>query len=451
MNDQPDPPKPVQFGAPRTVAPVQAIEIEVLPLDDGAQRHRTPRAAARLNGIFGVLVVGVITVAAIPAGSNVPVFWALWTGLVCLMLAAHMVLMARFDPGRPVAVTQGRQWVAPVLCLVYLAWVGVQTLPLQLAPALPGGVQSATISVMPQAGWLGLLRQFGYLALFVLSLEVAGRTDRVEVLIRLLFAAICLHALWAMVALRFLDDLFLWGEKTSYIGAATGTFINRNNFAAFLGVGFVLGAAIVADLVNVPRVRKAGSAKGPRMGVVEVLVPVAGMALIFVAILSTQSRMGVFSTILGTALVFAVMRRKQGLGLVRVLAEATVILALLGGPILALSGTAVVERLLDIGDERNGRLILWQQVWTMLADRPLAGFGLDSFYPAFELYHRPPLSTSVVWEYAHNSYLSLWVEAGCCLARCRSWPGRLWWRRPHGAPLSVPRIMPCRRPVLGWG
>ncbi|WP_161635670.1 O-antigen ligase family protein [Actibacterium mucosum] len=265
---------------------------------------------------------------------------------------------------------------------------------------------------MADASLLGAIRQLGYLALFVLALEVAGRNDRVEFMTRLLFWGICLHALWAMVALRILGDIHWWGEKTAYQGVATGTFINRNNFAAFLGVGVVLGTAIVADLVNVPRVRKAGSTRNPRASLVEILVPVVGIALLIVTILATQSRMGLAAAFLGSVTVLGIMRVRQGRRAVLAAAEAFLVVVLVAMPLFALSGAGVLERSLDIGDEQNGRLVLWQQVLGMIGERPITGFGLDSFYPAFELFHRPPLTTALVWDYAHNSYLSLWLEAG---------------------------------------
>lgn len=379
----------------------------------GVVRGRSgARKAGRLNRVFAFAIIGLVAIAPLPAGSNVPILWAFWSGVIFVALALHAVLMARLDPNRPLNVLQHRQWVAPALCLTYLAWTMFQTLPLNIGAPLPGGINSAAIAVLPQAAWLGLLRQFGYLALFVLTLEVSARNDRADAMIRVLFWAICVHAMWAMIALRFLGDIAPWGEKTVYLGTATGTFINRNNFAAFLGVGFVLGAAIVADLANVPRARRAGSVRAARASAFEILVPCVGMGLLFVTLLATQSRMGLVAAVLGAAIVFAIMRRRQGTASWRVWGEALILATLLLGPVVVTLNSSVVERALDIGHEANGRLVLWQQVLGMIGARPLTGYGLDSFYAAFELFHRPPLSSAVVWEYAHNSYLSLWAEAG---------------------------------------
>ena len=55
---------------------------------------------------------------------------------------------------------------------------------------------------------------------------------------------------------------------------------------------------------------------------------------------------------------------------------------------------------------------LYRQVLGMIADRPLTGWGLDCFPLAFELAHSPPVSSGLVWDHAHNSYLALWSEMG---------------------------------------
>jgi O-antigen ligase len=58
------------------------------------------------------------------------------------------------------------------------------------------------------------------------------------------------------------------------------------------------------------------------------------------------------------------------------------------------------------------RLQLYQQVFTMIKARPLTGFGFDSFPPAFEMFHKTPVTAGFVWDKAHSTYLTLWAEAG---------------------------------------
>jgi len=52
-----------------------------------------------------------------------------------------------------------------------------------------------------------------------------------------------MHALLAMVFLILLGDCGILGGMTAYLGAATGSFINKNSFATFLGMGLIIGLA----------------------------------------------------------------------------------------------------------------------------------------------------------------------------------------------------------------
>src|SRR5690606_27910085 len=116
-----------------------------------------------------------------------------------------------------------------------------------LAGMLPTGareMRGRTISMVPDASVIGALRFFGYLILLALVIEVATRRDRVNLMTKVLFVGITLQAVWALIALKLLGDAALWGEKTAYLGMATGSFINRDSLATFLGFGLVVGAAL---------------------------------------------------------------------------------------------------------------------------------------------------------------------------------------------------------------
>jgi O-antigen ligase len=209
------------------------------------------------------------------------------------------------------------------------------------------------------------------------------------------FFGITAHALWAMIALKFLNDVSLWGPKTAYLGFATGTFVNRNSFATFLGMGFILGLALALD-----RARNA-KAKSPTNHLETGLVWVC-LAIIAIALVSTQSRMGFLSTALGVVVVIFNLKPKRNLVLG---------IFFLGVLTLFFTGNLAQRSFLLLSDG-SGRWELWRQSLAIVQVRPLIGFGLDAFAPVFALHHQPPLASDVIWEYAHNTYLSLWIECG---------------------------------------
>lgn len=76
-------------------------------------------------------------------------------------------------------------------------------------------------------------------------------------------------------------------------------------------------------------------------------------------------------------------------------------------------GSGVLERIITVGeDTADGRAVLYSQVLDMIRDRPFVGFGAGTFEQAFPLYHHLPLSTDVLWDKAHSTYLTLWTELG---------------------------------------
>ena len=79
---------------------------------------------------------------------------------------------------------------------------------------------------------------------------------------------------------------------------------------------------------------------------------------------------------------------------------------------MILGGAGLLQRAVLLGPATQTRAELYGQVFEMIRARPLTGWGLDSFPLAFELAHRSPVSSGLVWDQAHNSYLSLWVEMG---------------------------------------
>jgi O-antigen ligase len=68
-------------------------------------------------------------------------------------------------------------------------------------------------------------------------------------------------------------------------------------------------------------------------------------------------------------------------------------------------------RFLDVGQSAEVRIETYRQVWQMIAARPWLGYGGGAFEQAFGLFHQPPL-VGYIWDRAHNTYLTLWVELG---------------------------------------
>jgi O-antigen ligase len=134
-----------------------------------------------------------------------------------------------------------------------------------------------------------------------------------------------------------------------------------------------------------------------------------GLAVVAACLLATHSRAGLFAGAVGATavvLLYAIKRR----GVLDLIAAPVLIAA--GAVVFLLYGQGVIDRLGTVESSADDRLALYSQVFTMIRDRWLVGFGANSLELAFPRFHELPLSADVVWNKAHDTYLALWAELG---------------------------------------
>ncbi|PID37180.1 MAG: hypothetical protein CR993_01355 [Rhodobacterales bacterium] len=328
----------------------------------------------RLNAVFSGFVVALVLFAPLAMGANRPEFWMLWSGVIFALHGAYLALISWVAPGRKLQVMREGQWRAPMIGLTFATFVLWQIL--------------APVSLAPDAGALGLIRILAYISLFALTLELAGQGRRMAVFLVIGIAA---HALWGLAALRLFGDIALWGEKSAYFGVVTGPFVNRNSFATFLGFGLTTSLALVM-------------ARGRQRGMLALC-----LAVIVLALIGTGSRAGMVSSFAGAGVVFVVMRWRSGARPGRGLAEVAGLFLIVALGLALADGGA---RFRDLAEGVGDRGALWRHALSMAAARPFSGVGLDAFALAFEQTHPITLNPVLIWDLPHNSYLTLWVEAG---------------------------------------
>lgn len=351
----------------------------------------------RLNDWICRATLVIALLAPIPFGSNRPLPWMVWTFALTFLTLVYLGLYWFKSPEAPLRSL--RLWPIYAAGATFIAFATYQALPvLSQSLPLPQGLHiefpSNFISLSPSSTRMATIRICGYGVLFWLIYETASQSNNRRQMAWGMFAGVVLHAAWAMIALKLLNDTSLWGDKTAYLGAATGTFVNRNSLATFLGMGLILGLSLT--LHRNSRTKRRSNLNA------DTALSLMGLAIIAIALISTQSRMGVVATAIGVLVV--VINKKHSLNLM-LGAIATLLIA-------ATFAGGLFLRSLSILNDANGRIELWSQALDLLKLRPFTGYGLDAFAPAFALTHQPPLATDVIWEYAHNSYLSLWVECG---------------------------------------
>lgn len=200
--------------------------------------------------------------------------------------------------------------------------------------------------------------------------------------------------------------------KKYYLQEATGTFINRNHYAAYLAMTLPFALALALD-----RPHRRSRARSWRERIVRLAEPESLRALlgaaaagaIWLGIALSYSRGGLAAALAATAVfaAFSASRRRALVALALVLAIPT-------GFLLFQDVRAPGERFVEAQEGElaslNSRLPVWSAALRLVPRYPLLGTGLGSFEQAFEPVRPPDITGS--WDHAHNDWLQGLVEGG---------------------------------------
>ena len=384
--------------------------------------------------------------APLPLGSNRVWAWSLLQvgvfslGALVLLAWAINPQACRPDSGTNDLVGRGK-WVAIGLLLLWLAYLGLQmlTIPLPLldwlAPTnaswwhnLPPSIRSeeGRLAASLQSARTEWLKQCAYTVFFCLTLVLVSSSKRLRIVIYAMIGTATFEAVYGLAA-HFMQDNFPFWRPTWYGHHwATGTFINKNHYAAHLSFGIALMFGVCLAFLSRQPYRE-----WPRRFAV-MLERVTGVLLepgylrfglllaLLTAFFFSQSRgafMGLVLAGSGLLLFGAWWRdyrtdaRSQG----RIPSAEKRLLPwlLLTGLAAAvwLSSSGLFGRLLPSELADMGRVVTWQQTLVMWWDHWLFGIGNGNFEYVFTRYRVPALDGSV-YDFAHNDHLQLLAEQG---------------------------------------
>ncbi len=274
-------------------------------------------------------------------------------------------------------------------------------------------------------------------ALLVLRLRQSGLSTSTALRGLLLVAG--LEAAWGVI--RALGGIpwipFYDGPRTD---GASGTLVNRNNFAGLCGMGLVLAAALAAARFTWPA-RRSDESGRPALGRrIESGLGWALLAALFAAaILLSTSRGAALSTLAGLAVLPFLHRGRANAAGVTALVAAGVVAFVAANP------SGLIERFVTIDPfEISGdmRWRIWTHTTSAAWHQPLLGFGVGTHPNAFHPFQPPTMPGQV--QHAHNEYVNVLFEAGLAglaftLAAIGAWLTRAWrGLRPLHSPDRLP-------------
>ena len=262
--------------------------------------------------------------------------------------------------------------------------------------------------------YIALLRLLTAGCAFWLFLQLGRSPQRAHWTVQAVATIGIIYAVYGLVAFFVFPRTLLWFPKEFYLESVTSTFINRNSYATYAGIGLVcaLGAALGHYVRHGTRAgqsvaRRAASFLAATAGPSGAWLAAAfilGMALVL-----TGSRGGIVASIAGV-IAFVVLMLMRGRNAV---AGLGVFLALLTvGIAIFAFGDLLAARLLALGFDSADRLAVYRLTILSIFDAPWTGFGYGTFQNVFPMYRDNSVPLLGVWDKAHNTYLEIFQGLG---------------------------------------
>lgn len=313
---------------------------------------------------------------------------------------------------------------------IVLLWAVIQAALLVTAPfahplwaeagqALGTSTAKAPISLDPAATWGAVQRALTYGGIFWLALQLGRDRARAYRGTRWLARAAVAYSIYGLLLFFAGLEVILWYPKWAYLGDLTASFVNRNAFAAYAGLGLLLCLALAIHALHRALAGGKRTDGGARLGLrdrVSIIVTEAGAALLGVVLLGTaillsHSRGGFLAASVG---IVALILAGTAAQLIARRWAAALLLALfgLGGALLGVSGETTLERLAESNELEGDRGILFRLTGEAIADAPWTGHGFGAFTAAFKPYRTADLPREVLYDYAHSMPLEQAMDLG---------------------------------------
>jgi putative inorganic carbon (hco3(-)) transporter len=331
----------------------------------------------------------------------------------CVLVIALVTLACRVFSRRDQAPPLPGLFQWPLLTLVAFGALQIAPLPVplirllsparadQLTPmaSVLGTPKFATLSTAPTATFGQLTAVCCYLLVFLLARDLTWS-----------FRDCRWRSALPLIALAGLESVL--GLVQSYSpgsdGIARGTYINRDHFAGFLEMCLPFAALFPVAVWRQAQSRYASSAAAWKVcGLVSV------SAVIFAAILRSQSRMGFLAALASlftiAILVIRTERRFRNSWLLIGSLAIAILLAF-----LLLPSDPLIARFAELAPTgaypTDLRMDIWKDTLNLIAAFPLFGCGLGAFEVSFPRFQTSALMYAI--DYAHNDYLQGIAELG---------------------------------------
>ena len=352
----------------------------------------------------------------LPVGSNVLWAWSFFEVVVFGLAIAWLALFAlgrvrttaAFRKAWPVLLLFALIFALTVFQLVALPPSWVSWLSPNAAEVYGHTLTKATLSLDPSGTRAAVLRTLSYGVLFALTLLLVDRSNRLRILAAVIVFSALLQSIFGLVMTLSGMELGFIAEKEHYIGIVTGTFVNPNHLASYLGMCLALAIGL---LLTTPTADWRTRARNlTRTGFDLTTYLLIATVVIVIALMLSKSHLGNLAIIGGLALTgsfYALAVRRFNMKFVALFIGVILIDIIVVGSTpeadITAGGQPGVTEVYHTGVMRDTLAIV--------RDYPITGTGAGSFTSSYPMY-----DTSLVgsWQFkhAHNDYLQFGSEFG---------------------------------------
>ncbi|MDD3288757.1 MAG: O-antigen ligase family protein [Alphaproteobacteria bacterium] len=362
----------------------------------------------------------------LPFGSNRP-----WASDLFAIISAILLLGMVWQQYRNPAALSGKPPVkrvaaSAIMFALVVLWSIIQIVPwtptswhhpLWSAVNDPASPYKGSISIDPGTFLESILRMLGYAACFLMAFWGGRNEDKAKLLLKVLVYSSLAYAIYGLFMQAFDIEYVLWFKKWAYKDVVTSTFINKNSYATYAGMGLLGSLALLWQRFKRFELKDKKLAKKSKLAAL--LQQLSAMDVFYFilplillgSIVLTGSRAGLFSIAIGCFIFLAALainrKWKTRIWIIAGISGAIFLLISLhiGGDML-ISRSATQQ----ISNDATTRGTAYALVTQQVMDNPVFGYGLGTFNNAFRLYR--DRSLDLWFQHAHNDYLEAAIELG---------------------------------------
>lgn len=361
---------------------------------------------------WGLIVM--IAWAPLPLASNRLWSWSL-LGIGAALLVALWALVRALDPGR-FPPWRSALTVPAILYAFVAAVVVLQATCLPVAEwghpvwRLVAEDTCASISVERNMTWTALGRLLTYGATFWIALQVGASSQRAKQLLAMITFSIAAYAAYGLV-IHFLGiKPTLFFETWEDSGYVTSTFVNRNSFAAFAGMGLMASVGRLLDrTIDATGDGRTKPMRAASMAAAELYPYVLAAVLCLAAVVLTASRAGMAATMAGLIVLSAATCLHHRAHW-KWWAASSAVVVLMSIFVVVGGGGRLIERVERADEDFGSRQVVIGQTLRGSLEHPWLGVGFGTFEDAWPAYR--PAGADLWFRRAHSTYAENLLELG---------------------------------------